>query len=144
LYFLPTLREEQGIDLELDHHRSSTGNIITCPFVQNVDLDLQINMSPIDVMTELTVNDMSPLLAKFDCTGNNDDSNDVIPINDVICVVCMVEYENGDEILRNAIHESQASTSCNHFFHKECIMAWIRMSRKRECPCCRRPFLVTI
>jgi len=46
---------------------------------------------------------------------------------DDICVVCQLDFENGEEI--------SFLVNCTHFFHHDCIMGWV--SRKRDCPTCR-------
>lgn len=50
------------------------------------------------------------------------------------CAICLVEYQNGDEISWS--HNS----SCGHAFHLDCIIEWLLTSD--ECPCCRRNFLL--
>jgi Ring finger domain len=69
--------------------------------------------------------------------------DDVLPIEETSCVICCIEYQNGDEILRNAASSYTPSMCCNHIFHVECITSWIQTSRKAECPCCRSPFALS-
>jgi Ring finger domain len=64
--------------------------------------------------------------------------NQMIPVDEISCSICLIDYQHGDTIQRNAFNES--SISCNHIFHPECIATWIERSRKTECPCCRSPF----
>jgi hypothetical protein len=49
------------------------------------------------------------------------------------CAICLVEYEDGDEISWS--HNSY----CGHAFHHDCIIEWLLTSD--ECPCCRRNYL---
>ncbi|PAA76831.1 hypothetical protein BOX15_Mlig004450g2 [Macrostomum lignano] len=48
--------------------------------------------------------------------------------SDKECVICMVEYENGDEL---------RYLPCAHSFHKACIDAWLM--RSFTCPNCSQP-----
>lgn len=49
------------------------------------------------------------------------------------CAICLVEYEAGDEI------SWSHNKSCNHAFHRECIIDWL--ISHDECPCCRHNYL---
>jgi hypothetical protein len=64
--------------------------------------------------------------------------NEIMPMAEVSCSICLIDYQHGETIQRNAFNES--SITCNHIFHPECIATWIERSRKSECPCCRNPF----
>ncbi|EPY53815.1 ubiquitin-protein ligase E3 [Schizosaccharomyces cryophilus OY26] len=44
------------------------------------------------------------------------------------CLVCLSDYEQGDECRR--------LLSCSHFFHRECIDKWL-LSSQNSCPLCR-------
>lgn len=66
--------------------------------------------------------------------------NEVIAIEENSCTICLVEYQHGDEVQRNAFNEE--SKVCDHIFHPECIAEWIEQSKNSECPCCRSPFAV--
>lgn len=48
--------------------------------------------------------------------------------NDVseCCAICLVEYEEGDEI---------RALPCNHYFHKDCVDSWLE--NNVSCPTCR-------
>jgi len=50
------------------------------------------------------------------------------------CSICLVDYAVGDEIRR--------SVACDHVYHASCCQSFLSM--KRECPCCRRPFVNVI
>jgi len=43
------------------------------------------------------------------------------------CSICLVNYENGDNV---------SLTNCNHLFHNECLVEWTHY--KKECPICRK------
>lgn len=66
--------------------------------------------------------------------------NQVIPIEEISCTICLSDYQHGDRIQRNALNEE--SRVCDHIFHPECITEWIEKSNSSECPCCRSPFSV--
>lgn len=50
------------------------------------------------------------------------------------CVICLVEYEVGDEVVWST------RRSCPHAFHAECILLWLGKGKKR-CPICRHFFV---
>jgi len=64
--------------------------------------------------------------------------NHVLPVEEASCSICLIDYQHGDSIQRNAFVDK--SITCNHIFHPECIAAWIERSRESKCPCCRNPF----
>jgi E3 ubiquitin-protein ligase DOA10 len=66
--------------------------------------------------------------------------NEVFAIEENSCTICLIEYQHGDEVQRNAFNEE--SKVCDHIFHPECITEWIEQSNNSECPCCRSPFAV--
>jgi hypothetical protein len=49
------------------------------------------------------------------------------------CAICLVEYQDGDEV------SWSHNISCDHAFHRDCIIEWLLTSN--ECPCCRRNYL---
>lgn len=60
---------------------------------------------------------------------NNSSSRDIPPANDndgKNCAVCLEDFEP---------RESVMLTPCNHMFHEECIVPWIKS--KGKCPVCR-------
>jgi hypothetical protein len=69
--------------------------------------------------------------ASGDKHGGDDESG---AIKSDCCAICLVEYEDGDEISWS--HNS----SCGHAFHRDCIIEWLLTSD--ECPCCRRNYLL--
>lgn len=46
---------------------------------------------------------------------------------DTSCVICLVDYEDGDKLLQ---------LPCQHSFHTECITGWFELNR--TCPLCKR------
>jgi hypothetical protein len=62
--------------------------------------------------------------------GGNDEYGDT---ERDCCVICLVEYQDGDEI------SWSHNISCDHAFHRDCIIEWLLTSY--ECPCCRRNYL---
>jgi len=67
----------------------------------------------------------------------------VIPKDDDCCSICLEEYKIGDTIARSNTgnnkdkieEDNNNSNSCNHCFHKDCIVAWLQ--NHDECPLCR-------
>lgn len=57
----------------------------------------------------------------------------VLLLEERSCVICLVDYEHGEHIQRNA--------NCNHIFHKDCIGCWLKTGNL-DCPCCRCAFTV--
>jgi hypothetical protein len=51
-----------------------------------------------------------------------------------MCSICLGDYEEDDVVF-------QASTTCSHQFHKECILDWLERRENTECPCCRVPMV---
>lgn len=49
------------------------------------------------------------------------------------CAICLLEYEDGDAICWS--HNKR----CNHHFHKECMVEWLKSNN--ECPLCRHNYL---
>jgi Ring finger domain len=66
--------------------------------------------------------------------------NESMELMDSSCSICLVDYEDCEIVQRNYI-SGKAYTPCGHFFHKGCIEGWLDTGR-RECPCCRSPFVV--
>jgi hypothetical protein len=58
---------------------------------------------------------------------------DTICSQELVCSICLGEYEPDDYILR--------SKTCPHEFHKECVMDWLQRQINTECPCCRSPMV---
>lgn len=52
--------------------------------------------------------------------------------SDVTCSVCLIEIDGESETAR---------LSCNHYYHKECIIAWCEKGSGHRCPMCRCPIL---
>jgi hypothetical protein len=60
------------------------------------------------------------------------DVNGLDEVNhDVLCAICLCEYEDGEMVL--------TGTSCNHLFHKSCAFEWL--SNHDHCPYCRKEMI---
>lgn len=57
------------------------------------------------------------------------------------CTICLLEYEEGDTIVRSAADEKEEV--CTHVFHLECMLQWLTQGKKR-CPICRHWFVPAI
>ena len=53
------------------------------------------------------------------------DQNEISTAQDLICTICFEEYSEEREY---------RITPCKHFFHYECIYAWLITNRKKKCP----------
>mmetsp|Transcript_28435 Transcript_28435/g.82247 ORF Transcript_28435/g.82247 Transcript_28435/m.82247 type:complete len:415 (+) Transcript_28435:109-1353(+) len=56
------------------------------------------------------------------------------PYRDARCAVCMMYYENCDEVIWSPNDE------CIHCYHSDCILTWLSRGKKK-CPCCRMDFI---
>ena len=65
--------------------------------------------------------------------------HEVYLVEEAACSICLVDFEHGDEIQRNASCCSPGLL-CDHIFHPICISTWIQDNS--DCPNCRTPFLV--
>jgi hypothetical protein len=54
---------------------------------------------------------------------------------DCFCSICLDEYGPGDVI------NWSVNRNCRHIYHHECIMAWLLIKGKQDCPCCRLNFI---
>ncbi|KAK1423512.1 hypothetical protein QVD17_18815 [Tagetes erecta] len=70
-------------------------------------------------------------LPKYAYDSNNEESGGKLSSGD--CVICLVEYENGDEI--------RVLPECGHGFHVGCIDEWLECHS--SCPSCRQVVVVT-
>lgn len=61
-----------------------------------------------------------------DSTEENDSSRDDNDDEPPCCLICLVDYENGDEV---------RTLPCGHDFHKECVDSWLY--NHSSCPACR-------
>jgi hypothetical protein len=80
---------------------------------------------------------------------------EILPLEELSCPICLVNYEHGEIVQRNACsgycnnhthrNHNMASLTidmnqCDHIFHKKCIAQWIQSNLRNECPICRRVF----
>ena len=81
---------------------------------------------------------------------------EILPLEELSCPICLLEYEHGDVVQRSVCHGSNCNYStrnhqnttnltvdinqCDHIFHRKCITKWIQTNIKNECPICRRVF----
>ena len=54
------------------------------------------------------------------------------------CVICLEAFRVGDVVAwsRTLLEDPEAET-CNHVFHKECIVGWLMEPTHDDCPSCR-------
>lgn len=114
------------------HYRTSPGRVRPLTLISNTD------------WCDDVTSKVSQLVVDF---GNEE----VVRIDDnnVCCIICLVEYQVGDDIYRNATKDvlSDTGVTCNHFFHKGCISQWLCTTssdyhRRTSCPCCRNHFSI--
>ena len=53
---------------------------------------------------------------------------------DANCSICMMCYEDGDEVIWSP------NSKCVHCYHSDCILTWLSRGKKK-CPCCRMDFI---
>jgi hypothetical protein len=101
------------------------------------DIDLNANSSSLD--------GGSTRILSADFGDNN-----VHPMEEGSCSICLINYQHGDRIQRNAFDcfgdcdHSNIKDRCDHVFHPECISSWIKTNTgDGECPICRRPFVLS-
>lgn len=134
-------------------HRAAMGNILLDDDNDNEvtdedEIDLNANSSSADG------GGTTSKLLSADFGDNN-----VHAIEETSCSICLINYQHGDRIQRNAfdgygdsVNSSNNNTSnknsnvknrCDHVFHPECITNWIKTNTgDGECPICRRPFIL--
>ena len=127
-------------------HRTAMGNILIDDDNNNNDndedeIDLNASSSSADGGMTSTCKILS---ADF-----GDDN--VHPIEETSCSICLVNYQHGDRIQRNAFacfddgnkNSNNNKDRCDHVFHPECISSWVKTNTgDGECPICRRPFIL--
>lgn len=53
--------------------------------------------------------------------------------SEMCCAICLLQYGQGDLV------SFSHNPSCQHHFHRECIMSWLK--ENNACPCCRQDYL---
>jgi RING-H2 zinc finger domain len=76
---------------------------------------------------------------------------DIIPLDELFCPICLVEYDHGDLLQRSASGTDNVAkvsmkgsvvveSQCDHIFHQKCITQWMESNGYGSCPMCRRSF----
>ena len=52
--------------------------------------------------------------------------------DEVVCPICIADFEEGDEVVH--------LTTCEHKFHVHCLSQWLS-TNKKDCPYCRKEIL---
>jgi hypothetical protein len=52
------------------------------------------------------------------------------------CAICLGEFQD-----RQLVCESN-NPSCQHVFHKDCMVGWLTTKQHDDCPCCRETYLL--
>lgn len=91
-----------------------------------LDIDINIELDNINNMEDVRVTLDAELFDKL-YTVNIDNSN-IKEYETCMCNICMETYK---------IDEKLKKLPCNHFFHEECIKAWL-CQEKTSCPVCRK------
>lgn len=54
------------------------------------------------------------------------------------CAICLRDYEDNEEVMKGS--------SCDHFFHKSCVLSWLTNHRrpKDHCPYCRKEMMSAV
>lgn len=60
--------------------------------------------------------------------NNLDLENNITNNKDIICVICLEEFTNRENILQ---------LKCNHYYHKLCLQKWLDSNSTKICPICK-------
>ena len=126
-------------------HRTAMGNILIDDNNNDNDED------EIDLNANSSSADGGITTSKILSADFGDDN--VHPIEETSCSICLVNYKHGDRIQRNAFacyddcdsanNRNNDKDRCDHVFHPECITSWVKTNTgDGECPICRRPFIL--
>lgn len=66
-----------------------------------------------------------------------------IPLNDIV-VDCVIQKEEDCPICLQTIQKDGVKTTCNHIFHKECIIKHYTISNNKNCPICREQLEICV
>jgi hypothetical protein len=55
---------------------------------------------------------------------------------DGVCAICLTPYRVGDIVAGSNKNNNNKAHSCQHVFHKSCLVLWLQ--RQSTCPCCRQ------
>jgi Anaphase-promoting complex subunit 11 RING-H2 finger len=124
-------------------YRSSMGRILKPVDDKEARFSLQLS-PPYDVLCPLPRENTSELQLNLNASklvlSADFGDNEILAVEETACTICLVDFEHGEEIQRNAVCDLSGGTICDHIFHPQCISSWIQKSGKQECPCCRRSF----
>lgn len=144
-------RPSMGASSEYVQHRTAMGNILIDDNNNNdTDDEDEIDLNASSADGSVTA------VSKILSADFGDDN--VHPIEETSCSICLINYQHGDRIQRNAFagyggdgyssnhhhhHTSNEKDRCDHVFHPECITSWVKTNTgDGECPICRRPFIL--
>ena len=84
-----------------------------------------------DILDNENLEEMNENLEEMneDLEENNLDlENNIINNKDIICVICLEEFTNRENILQ---------LKCKHYYHKLCLQKWLDSNPKKICPICK-------
>jgi hypothetical protein len=55
-----------------------------------------------------------------------------------VCAICLCPYESGDAV------SWSPNETCQHAFHKECLVPWLAKKDQSNCPICRQEFVTVV
>ncbi|KAM7275693.1 hypothetical protein ACFE04_017559 [Oxalis oulophora] len=85
---------------------------------------------PFPSLSALLIRELIPVVRFSDLLLLDDNQQQQ---TDSCCAVCLLEFEDSDEIRR--------LTNCRHIFHRSCIDRWIVGYDQKTCPLCRTSFI---
>ena len=128
---------------------------------QELPAESRPNDDPFSAATDILDQHDSSTASSFKNTHLSVDFGDfeILPLEETSCSICLLEYEHGEIVQRNASnglpyhcstrrsHQNSTATNqsldmnqCDHIFHKNCITKWMKSNVHHECPICRRAF----
>jgi Anaphase-promoting complex subunit 11 RING-H2 finger len=178
---LQRVRVEQSVDphnierserLESISYRPYIGYVLKStidPYVETNEEKKEQELSPESQKTDDTVTVATDVLCKHSSSTTTSSLNstylvvdfgdfEILPLEESSCPICLLEYEHGEIVQRNAsngylynyssrYHQNCTNTNqsvdmhqCDHIFHKNCITKWMQSNIHHECPICRRVF----
>lgn len=120
-------------------HRSSLGRILKPVDDEEARISFEEGIVSPQERSSALRQDLNSSSRKLVLSADFGD-NEIFAVEETACTICLVDFEHGEAIQRNAVFDIEGGTTCDHIFHPLCISLWIQKSGKEECPCCRRPF----